>query len=548
MANTVRAAFLSNFLGNAPDWYKITIVLFLIINPIIYFGSGDAGPTIAGWLLILEFIFTLAMALKCYPLQPGGLLALEAVFIGLTSPQTVMHEIQSNLPVILLLVFMVAGIYFMKGLLLFTFTKILLGVRSKALLSLMFSAVAAVLSAFLDALTVTAVVIAVGVGFYGIYHKVASGKKFHHDHDHSHDGEIEDTHREDLESFRSFLRSLLMHAAVGTALGGVCTLVGEPQNLLIAQRANWGFGEFFIRMAPITIPVLVTGLATCFMLEKLKWFGYGEEIPEKVRTVMEEFAQAEDEKRTLKDKVALVMQGVVAIWLGIALMFHLAEVGLIGLSVIVLATSFTGIIDEHNIGKAFEEALPFTALLTVFFAIVAVIADNQLFAPIINEVLKMEGTGQVAMFYIANGVLSMVSDNVFVATVYINEVAKAALNGTIDRDTFDMLAVAINTGTNIPSVATPNGQAAFLFLLTSALAPLIRLSYGRMVIMALPYTITMSTVGLIMVMFVLHDSTDTLYEKHLINHHNLQDLCRTMQGTWENNQCTLEAKKQSGGH
>ncbi|VTM57135.1 sodium/proton antiporter [Klebsiella pneumoniae] len=48
-----------------------------------------------------------------------------------------------------------------------------------------------------------------------------------------------------------------------------------------------------------------------------------------------------------------------------------------------------------------------------------------------------------------------------------------------------MLAVAINTGTNLPSVATPNGQAAFLFLLTSALAPLIRLSYGRMVWMAL---------------------------------------------------------------
>ena len=39
--------------------------------------------------------------------------------------------------------------------------------------------------------------------------------------------------------------------------------------------------------------------------------------------------------------------------------------------------------------------------------------------------------------------------------------------GTISRDQFDLLAVAINTGTNIPSVATPNGQAAFLFLLTS---------------------------------------------------------------------------------
>ncbi len=35
------------------------------------------GPAVAGWLLVGEFIFTLAMALKCYPLQPGGLLVLR---------------------------------------------------------------------------------------------------------------------------------------------------------------------------------------------------------------------------------------------------------------------------------------------------------------------------------------------------------------------------------------------------------------------------------------------------------------------------------------
>jgi NhaB family Na+:H+ antiporter len=84
-----------------------------------------------------------------------------------------------------------------------------------------------------------------------------------------------------------------------------------------------------------------------------------------------------------------------------------------------------------------------------------------------------------------------------VATVYIGEVEEMFVQGQITRETFDALAVAINTGTNIPSVATPNGQAAFLFLLTSALAPLIRLSYGRMVVMALPYTVTMSITGLL---------------------------------------------------
>ena len=107
------------------------------------------------------------------------------------------------------------------------------------------------------------------------------------------------------------------------------------------------------------------------------------------------------------------------------------------------------------------------------------------------------------MFFVANGVLSMISDNVFVATVYINEARAAFDAGTITRAEFDTMAIAINTGTNIPSVATPNGQAAFLFLLTSALAPLIRLSYGKMVVMALPYTIVMGSVGLVAVYIVL---------------------------------------------
>jgi len=207
--------FAENFLGNSPEWYKRTIVAFLVLNPILF--AFDAY--LAGWVLVLEFIFTLAMALRCYPLQPGGLLAFEAVAIGMTTVSAVYEETLHGFDVILLLIFMVAGIFFLKNLLLFTFTKLVVRVRSKILLSLLFSGVAAVLSAFLDALTVTAVVIAVASGFYGVYHRVASGKHFdHRDHDSSVDGPIHDHHREDLVQFRAFLRSLVMHAAVGTAL------------------------------------------------------------------------------------------------------------------------------------------------------------------------------------------------------------------------------------------------------------------------------------------------------------------------------------------
>ncbi len=46
-----------NFLGQSPDWYKLALIIFLIVNPLIFLIS----PFVAGWLLVAEFIFTLAV-------------------------------------------------------------------------------------------------------------------------------------------------------------------------------------------------------------------------------------------------------------------------------------------------------------------------------------------------------------------------------------------------------------------------------------------------------------------------------------------------------
>jgi len=488
---------LKNFLGNSPKWYKYTIIGFLIFNIISYF---VLGTTITSWIFIAEFIFTLAMALKCYPLISGGLLAIQALALKLTTPKNAYHEVEQNLEVILLLMFMVAAIYFMKPLLMFIFSKVFTKVKSKLALSLLFVILSAVLSAFLDALTVTAVLISVGVGFYGVYHKIHSSNL-----DLDHDGTLDrkQLSGETIEQFRSFLRSLIMHGVVGTALGGVMTLVGEPQNLLIGEKMGWDFIEFFMQMKIITIPVFFAGLLTTLFLEKTKFFDFGAKLPEVVRTIIENYTLLEDEKRTKKEKHRLIVQAVAMVLLIIGLALHLAPVGFIGLALIIFQTAFMGITDEHQIGPAFEEALPFTGLLVVFFVIVAMIHDQHLFNPIIEYALSMEPSTQPVMFYIANGILSAISDNVFVATVYINEIQAAFNAGELTRLQYEKLAIAINTGTNLPSVATPNGQAAFLFLLTSSLAPLINLSYGKMVKMAFPYAIVLGGVGLLCVMYFL---------------------------------------------
>lgn len=523
-------AFGYNFLGNSPPWYKLTIVVFLLLNPIVF----ALSPYVAGWLLLCEFLFTLVMSLRCYPLQPGGLLAIEAVAIGMTTPLAVYREVVRGFDVILLLIFMVAGVTFLKDLLLFVVTKMVIKIRSKMALMLSFTSVTVALSAFLDALTGIAIIITVAMGFYGVYHRVASGKHFDHAGHEAHEGQdaaggqpslpagqtavdVERVHSllqatsfewdlvrlEDLEQFRAFLRSLVMHGAVATALGGVMTLVGEPQNLLIGTLAGWNFREFFVRMAPVSVPVVIAGLATCALLERFRLFGYGAELPDAVRAVLVAYDQAESSRRNARDAAVLIVQAAVLVFLVAALALHLTAVGIIGVTVIVLATSLLGIVDERRIGHAFQEALPFTALLVVFFAIIAVIHDQHLLGPIFGALLALPRELQPPAVYVVNGILSLITENVFIATVFINEVAEALKNGVIDRAQFDMLAVAVNTGTNVPSVATPNGQAAFLFLLTSALAPLIRLSYMRMMLMALPYTVVMTVTGFVAVTWLL---------------------------------------------
>jgi len=314
---------------------------------------------------------------------------------------------------------------------------------------------------------------------------------------------LSDQHRQTLDEFRLFLRSLLMHAVVGTAIGGAFTIVGEPQNLLIGEKAGWNFQEYFVRCAPITIATAIVGLITCFMLETTKvgqFFGYGSQMPKEVHDALHLYASdetANENKYNLRAIIAV--QVLVGIMLVICLGTHVAAVGLIGLTVIILLTSFNGVVDEQTLGHAFTEAMPFTALLVVFFAVAGIIEENELFDGMVTYIIGLSGQSQMSSLFWMDGILSMVSDNVFVATLYINSFTRAFLTERITKSQFNLIAVSINISTNIPSIATPNGQAAFLFLYTSKLAPLVKLSYFRMLFMALPYTFFLSLISYAMI-------------------------------------------------
>jgi NhaB family Na+:H+ antiporter len=321
------AAFAQNFMGHSPLPYKIYVVTAMLLNVGIRYGFGKPA---AAWAVLVEFIITLAMAPYCYPLQPGGLIVIEGFLLGLATPKTFQHEVEMNLNVLLLVAFMVTCIHFLKNLLLWVFTNILVKIESKVLLSVAMMLVSAVLAAFLDALSVAAVIASVCSGVLGVYYHVVENADLplveclHHETmsyelvphapsraaRHLTEEQVRDIlvehpvhhedqgsaafsatapdsgihkvvnpighsspaspaqspspdsnreamartastggpaptspasakpielaqayglHKEDILQFRNFLKSLLMHGAMGTALGACSTLVGGPQ-------------------------------------------------------------------------------------------------------------------------------------------------------------------------------------------------------------------------------------------------------------------------------------------------------------------------------
>ena len=89
------------------------------------------------------------------------------------------------------------------------------------------------------------------------------------------------------------------------------------------------------------------------------------------------------------------------------------------------------------------------SLLVVFFGVVAILEEQQTFAPMIDVVLDMPIEAQPVALFTVNGILSMVSDNVFVATIFIESI-NAAYQDTgpesvnMTRAHFEDLAIAIN--------------------------------------------------------------------------------------------------------
>ena len=106
-------------------------------------------------------------------------------------------------------------------------------------------------------------------------------------------------------------------------------MVGEPQNLLIADKMGWNFIQFAQEMSHVTIPAVIAGFLTCIVLELTGVLGYGGKLDPQVRAILKGYIQEQDEKRTQSEVYGLIIQGLCGVLLVVGLALHIMEVGLI---------------------------------------------------------------------------------------------------------------------------------------------------------------------------------------------------------------------------
>lgn len=494
--------------------FKIILIAFLAINPLLLHTVGPFYTSIA---MLLQFLFILFRSTTVYPAISGGLLVSEAIILKLVTTEGIWHEWTASFDVFMLVLFMVAAVSYLKQFMTYMFVNLLVKVQNKIVLSVIICLAAAVLSAFLDALTVTAVLITVVSQLYDIILNFRAGKSYGDTIGDHTDDDLREALGIQIQDYRQFLRSIMIHGLIGTALGGVMTMVGEPQNVMLVKIINgiletanmplWDFQTFFIKMLPVTIPTLIFGLMTTTLLEKFKLFGFGKVMTPEEREVIMEWRNQYMTSMNQTEKLSLMMQGVVALLLVFMLITHFAEVGLIGLIIIIFASATTGKKDEHDFVPAFEEGGPFLVVLGVLFAFVAMLHEQHTFMPAINFASTLGEHDQRVFFFSMSGFLSAVSDNVFVAKIFMDAAIDLVKGGQLNIQEIkhlESLTVSINAGTNIFSVLTPNGQAAFLFFLTSALAKKkLLMGWTEIFKMSLPYAVVMIATATSCIMFLL---------------------------------------------
>jgi len=239
-------------------------------------------------------------------------------------------------------------------------------------------------------------------------------------------------------------------------IGGAATLVGDPPNIIIANRADLSFNDFLVHMAPWVVVLMVVFCVMCRFLFRSA-FHYE---PERAAAVM-----ALDEREAITDKNLLVRSLVVltaviaAFVLHPVLHYEPSVVAMLGAGALLL---FPDVDVEHALAEVEWSTLVFFAGL---FVMVGGLVETGVVEDL-SEWLAEITDGDLALTSMAllggSAVLSAIVDNIpYVATM---SPVVDGLSGTIPGDDH-ALWWSLAFGADLGGNATAVGASANVVML-----------------------------------------------------------------------------------
>ena len=204
----------------------------------------------------------------------------------------------------------------------------------------------------------------------------------------------------------------LLAEVMASNIGGASTLIGDPPNIIIGSRADLGFNDFLVHMAPIVVVLMVVFVGLCWLL----WGRRLRYDPERAEAVMRL-----EPRETITDMRLLVRVGVVLILVLVGFVTHAVThlepsvVALLGAGAAVLVSGLPHPVYLEEI--EWETLLFFVGLFVMVGSLVHQGVISQLAGTLTARIGEDYASAAMGLL-VGSAVLSGIVDNIpYVATM-----------------------------------------------------------------------------------------------------------------------------------
>ncbi|WP_412732519.1 SLC13 family permease [Minisyncoccus archaeiphilus] len=509
---------LEKFMGNdCPGWYKWLFVSFLILPFLVRFGipflgvdfevtMANIGPlhikasmaAITTTILIMFEAITLLMLNKKNTPATAPILFLVPLALfgtGVASSQGYVAEVSANLSVLLLVLTVGSTASNLKdpigipvSLIIQKWGKCLY--KTGAAVFLM----SAIGSAFLDQITMLFIMIG---GLSSIYYVVKNSGNFN---------------QEEMTSINGVIRMLIYTAFMGSLIGGTATPIGEPQCYRIAEILGiTDFGQFFMMMYMIFIGCGLALLTEILILTRFRIGEYAFRWPdsEKLSSTLKENSLNLPNREKASNYIQL---GAFLVFV-LALLLLAAHINIFFLGMVAFGgmMMLQGKNREHYISHSTGEVINLILVLLALYGIATALAQQGIILWIVLQILALPFFMQLLLIFLAAGMISSFSDNVFVATIMVTALLIALGANVINMTAFVSLTIAMLAGTTLFSFFLPIGNAGGLCILMHPFCnEEIGLDFKKMFLFGLPLIPVMAIVSLIIIVITFYFGTPNM--------------------------------------